>query len=185
MSQLHEVHVPSDLDSTASLLADARPEASAAELDRARRRAHARASRRPATRSTVMRSRLAIVAILAVGLAMSTAGAGLAVSGLSTTGSAAGVVETPNEGGGVLDTNTVNAPDQSAVRGATDTNTVGGDGDSQGVEAASASQQLSTTTATKLPFTGYAAIPVLLLGLVLLALGVTLGRATRVPRRSS
>lgn len=105
-----------------------------------------------------MRSRLAITSILVVGVLMSGAGAGLAISGSSGSGSA-GVAQYET------DTN-----DIQTVLPTTETNTV---------PPPVVRRQISSDDSNQLPFTGYAAIPVLLAGLGLLGVGVLMRRRTR------
>ena len=123
-----------------------------------------------------MKSRIVILTMLVLGMLLSTAGAGLAVSGIS--GDAAqeqyGASETPSGGGDVLgdqDAGT-NVP---ANNGGGDTNPGGGEGDTtqpaRQVEA-------GANTNESLPFTGFAAIPVLLGGIALLSAGLVLRRRT-------
>ena len=122
-----------------------------------------------------MKSRLVILTMLVLGMLLSTAGAGLAVSGIS--GDAAqeqyGASETPSGGGDVLgdqDAGT-NAP---ADNGGGDTSPGGGEGDTQPARQVEA----GADTDTSLPFTGFAAIPVLLGGIALLSVGLVLRRRT-------
>jgi len=123
-----------------------------------------------------MKSRLVILTMLVLGMLLSTAGAGLAVSGLSGQNDASKAQykgnETPSGGGDVLgdqDAGT-NVP---ANNGGGDTNPGGGEGDTtqpaRQVEA-------GANTNESLPFTGFAAIPVLLGGIALLSAGLVLRR---------
>jgi len=125
-----------------------------------------------------MKSRLVILTMLVLGMLLSTAGAGLAVSGLSGQNDASTAQykgnETPSGGGDVLgdqDAGT-NVP---ANNGGGDTNPGGGEGDTtqpaRQVEA-------GANTNESLPFTGFAAIPVLLGGIALLSAGLVLRRRT-------
>jgi len=123
-----------------------------------------------------MKSRLVILTMLVLGMLLSTAGAGLAVSGIS--GDAAleqyGASETPSGGGDVLgdqDAGT-NAPANNGGGGGT--NPGGGEGDTQPARQVEA----GTDTDSSLPFTGFAAIPVLLGGIALLSAGLVLRRRT-------
>src|SRR3954465_7632563 len=68
-----------------------RPEATALELDAIKQRVRARAShpaRRRTRRAQLMKSRVVILTMLVFGMLLSTAGAGLAVTGLSGNDSA-------------------------------------------------------------------------------------------------
>lgn len=108
-----------------------------------------------------MRSRLAITSMLVVGVLMSGAGAGLAVSGVSGSGSA-GSAQYPTE---TTDTQTVlPTTETNPPTDTTDTN------------PAQTTRQVASDDSSQLPFTGYAAIPVLLIGLTLLGVGVVMRR---------
>src|SRR3954453_6150776 len=80
-----------DLQPVIDQLRANRPEATALELDAIKQRVRARAShpaRRRTRRAQLMKSRLVILSMLVFGMLLSTAGAGLAVSGLSGTDNA-------------------------------------------------------------------------------------------------
>ena len=122
-----------------------------------------------------MKSRLVILTTLVLGILLSTAGAGLAVSGLDGDNASIAQYAKPTpSGGGVLG-------DQDTGSGTQPTNNGGG----------STSPKTTTQTQTqparqveaganngKLPFTGFAAIPVLLGGIALLSAGLVLRRRT-------
>ena len=118
-----------------------------------------------------MRSRLAILLMLVLGLTFSTTGAGLAISGFADgDGQAAQTqYDTDDDGGGVL-------PDSD------DGDNGGGgvtpDSDDE-ADVQPARQFESATSGGSLPFTGFAAIPVLLLGLGLLSAGLIVRRTSR------
>jgi hypothetical protein len=135
-----------------------------------------------------MKSRLVILTMLVLGMLLSTAGAGLAVSGLSGNDSAS-VAEystTPT-------TTPTTTPGGSGVLGDTDTgngqdvlpSNTGGKGPSGapggGVAAGNGVQparqvEAGTDTGSSLPFTGFAAVPILFGGIVLLSGGLLLRR---------
>src|SRR5215207_8471023 len=147
-----------DLQPVIDQLRAHRPEATALELDAVKQQVRARVAmpaRRRTRRSELMKSRLVVLTMLVLGMLLSTTGAGLAVSGIS--GNAAedqyGKV-TPNGGG-------------SAPSG----------GEGAGVQP---SRQVEAgANNSKLPFTGFAAIPVLIGGIALLSAGLVLRRRTR------
>ena len=108
-----------------------------------------------------MRSRLAILAMLAVGILLSGSGAGLAVQGFDQSGDDASQAQYPNGEGDVLgeeDTGGDVTPEE--------TDTVEDD--------AQVAQQVET--GDSLPFTGFAAIPVVLAGMALIGAGLMLRR---------
>jgi hypothetical protein len=161
--------IPADLADVAQRLHDERPEASALELDRIKLRAQSSARRRAHRREAFMRSRLAITSILVVGVLMSGAGAGLAVSGMSGAGSS-GVAQYP--------TTTTTAPttDVQTVLPTTESNPPSGTTTTGATNPAQETRQVSSNDSGSLPFTGYAAIPVLLIGLSLLSIGIVMRR---------
>ena len=108
-----------------------------------------------------MRSRLVITTMLVIGVLMSGAGAGLAVSGVSGAGSAGNAQYTTT-------TQVVNPNTQSNNR--TDPNSSSSGNPTQ------VTRQLESDN--DLPFTGYLAIPVLLAGVGLLGAGLVMRRRT-------
>ena len=125
-----------------------------------------------------MKSRLVILTMLVLGMLLSTAGAGLAVSGISGEKDASIAQyagnETPSGGGDVLG-------DQDAGTN-TPANNGGGDtgpGGTEGETTQPARQvEAGANTNSSLPFTGFAAVPVLLGGIALLSAGLVLRRRT-------
>src|SRR5215213_2808801 len=90
MSRSGDNHLPAELEAVAHRMRAEAPEVTPLELDRLRRQIHARSARAVTPRrEQSMKSRMAIVAMLVSGLVMSTAGTGLAVTGLTNTDSAA------------------------------------------------------------------------------------------------
>jgi hypothetical protein len=162
MDRYDHERIPAELADTAQRLRDERPEASALELDRIKLRAQASARQRAHRGEAFMRSRLAITLVLVVGVLMSGAGAGLAVSGVSGAGSS-GNAQYPTE-----------TTDVQTVLPTTETNTPAGTTGS--TNPAQETRQVSSNDSSQLPFTGYAAIPVLLIGLSLLGVGLVMRR---------
>jgi hypothetical protein len=156
-----------EFDDVIRLLREGRPEATELELDQIKQRVRRRAASRSG-RSQSMKSRLAILGMLVVGMVFSTAGAGLAVSGLGSHNASITQYSTatPSPESGVLPT-TESSPPSSKHQTQPATNVQ----PAQQVEAA--------TNTSSLPFTGFAAIPVMLGGLVLLTGGLILRRRTR------
>ena len=186
MRRGHDHHaLPPDLVEVAQQLRLERPRLDPLELDdvkvRARRRAGS-AARTSRQKGTFMRSRIAVTAILALGILMSGAGATLAVDSL--TGSAA--------------THEYGRPHQAGQQGGQSLGGVGGAGEGSGnqpLSGVAGQEEGSGTDGTgdvqaarqasgeggdgSLPFTGFAAIPVLLSGLALLVAGFVLRRRAR------
>jgi hypothetical protein len=164
-----------DLQSVIDMLHAHRPEATALELDAVKQQVRARVAN-PARRRTrgnqLMKSRLVILTMLVLGMLLSTTGAGLAVSGLSGTNASIAQYSTPTPtgGGGVLgdqDTGSGTAPEQNG----------GGTAPSE-ASTQPARQVEAGANNSQLPFTGFAAIPVLLGGIALLSAGLVLRRRT-------
>jgi hypothetical protein len=145
-----------DLDDVIRLLRDRRPEATELELDEIKQRVLRRAAQTP-RRAQPMKSRLAILAMLVLGFVFSTAGVGMAIGGLSGANSAAvsqyGPTVTPTPPGKVL--------------GEEENN----NGQTTGLQP---ERQVENGSSGQLPFTGFAAIPVLLGGIALLSGGLVL-----------
>ena len=142
---------------TEEILRSARVEPTPHELDSALTAARKRAGA-PVRHSNggFMRSKIAIISILAMGFVTSGAGATLAIQGSSGAGNASSAeYPPPKPPAGKEET-------LSDTAGTTDPQT---------------SRQASADDG-KLPFTGFAAIPVILVGLGLLTMGVTLRRKT-------
>jgi hypothetical protein len=110
-------------------------------------------------KGTILKTRLSIATMIVLGVLMSGTGAGLALSGSSQDGSASqsqyGVSPKQDQGGGPV----------LGTQEAGDTNP--------------AEQAVATTSSESLPFTGLAAVPILLLGLGLLTFGLVVARKTR------
>lgn len=138
-----------------------------------------------------MRSRLAIAVLIAAGALFSTSGAALGVSALSTNLTAgaaqygAPVPAGPPAGGQVLGVSDTSPPGGDAgVAGVSDggedavagETAVAGEAAESAPAAAQASRQAQALQGDQLPFTGYAAIPLLLMGIALLASGFVLRR---------
>lgn len=132
-----------------------------------------------------MKSRVALVAVLALGVFMSGTGATLAVSGFANTGSASTAQYGPEN----------NKPKHhhvvEAAQGESESCTSGsGSGANAGagenceepapaVETQAVQQVAATSSGGSLPFTGFVAIPVLIVGLGLLAAGVAMRMRVR------
>jgi hypothetical protein len=180
-----------------------RPQVTDRELDAIKQRVRRRAAD-PSRRSQSMKSRFAILAMLVTGMLFSTAGAGLALSGGDNNASVAQYAEctptptptTTTGGGGTVggseQTGSVGGDvcEEGGVLPAEETHPGSGSEESgpnseeSNVLPAEESntqperQAAAAATTSQLPFTGFAAIPVLLGGLALLTGGLILRRRT-------
>jgi hypothetical protein len=157
-------HLPPELGPIADRLREERPAFGAHELDAIKLRAIKRAARTPGIRlkGQLMKSRIALTALVAVGLMMSGTGATLAITGSSGSGNAA-----------VQQYQTV-SPDEAN----NDDGTTLGTDVSGGPQPVAETQQVAATTESSdsLPFTGFVAIPLILAGIALLTTGVFMRR---------
>jgi hypothetical protein len=188
----HDDHLhDADFGPVIDRLQSERPTASALELDLIKQRVRGRVTRNAgrSRRTEFMRSRLAILGMLVLGMVLSTGGAGLAVSGFASQSQNAaksqyGVttpppVTTPTNGtpggGGVLGEEESGGP----AGGQNENN---GGGSPGGGNETQPSRQVESGAqgngGEQLPFTGFAAIPILLGGVALLGTGLVLRRRT-------
>ena len=182
-----------DLQPVIDQLRANRPEATALELDAIKQRVRARAShpaRRRTRRAQLMKSRVVILTMLVFGMLLSTAGAGLAVTGLSGNPSASSAqypgtpTPTPSttstpSGGGVLGEQDegpgdVSPAENSGGGGGGGTSPAESAGGANGTQPSRQVEAGAGTSGSSLPFTGFAAIPILFGGLVLLGGGLVL-----------
>jgi hypothetical protein len=146
-----------------------RPTATALELDAIKQRVVARTAARPSMRRTngFMTSRAAILATLVLGFFVSSTGAGLAISGFAANNQAAVAQYPDNDSGG--DDAVLPAHSES-----------GGPAKQQHAQTnRQVSAGLQQSSGNELAFTGFAAIPILVIGLGLLSGGLMLARLAR------
>lgn len=158
MSNRRDHDLSPDLELIGDQLRRDRPEATAVELDRIKLDARARAAQ-PSPyrlRGPVLKSRFAIAMILVLGIAFSGTGGALAVTGTSSSGNAAGAQY-------------VKPSDNSGTLGSLNTNDPSG-------------QAQSVGAGKKLPFTGWAPVPLLVIGVMLLSGGFLLYRRSSLQR---
>jgi hypothetical protein len=168
----HDDHLhDAELGSVIARLEAERPTASDLELGLIKQRVRGRVapSARRSRRTEFMRSRLAIIAMLVSGMVLSTGGGALAVSGFANPTGNAALQEYGDEGDqGVL------GEDDSG--GGTSKDNGGGTAGEQ--EETQPARQVEAgaqgTGGEQLPFTGFAAIPILLGGIALLTSGLVL-----------
>jgi hypothetical protein len=150
MSELHE-----DFSPEISALQESRASLTPSELDRVKTRVRRRTQRTGTWRSFA-RTRGAVVAALSAGILMTSGGTAMGISGLASSGVASVAQYSP----GVSSQSSGSTP-------------------SSAVSPAEATQQPVVTSSGSLPFTGFAAIPVLLVGLALVGVGLVGRRASR------
>ncbi len=194
--------IPEDLQGIDAALRQSRPTLSEDRTRfiaaRARSRARASAGHNTPQKESFLRSRIAILSMLVLGFGFSTAGVGMAVTGVSEDQSAAGAqyqpaAPAPAAGEQPVSGETLAPPAESPAPVVSDEVEVFGETD-EGEEAPAAAEdrvaaavdenpveetrQLAAEAGgDELPFTGFAAIPVLLLGLGLLTSGFVLRRS--------
>jgi hypothetical protein len=195
--------IPDEFLGVAEQLESHRPQLSGLDADAIKLRAMANGAKTATSNSmkgTFMRSRLAITSMLAFGVLMTSSGAALGVSALSTTPSASqaqygqvlsetatgeepgastlsgggnGEVAGNSAGGGEVAGDSASGGE---VAGDSASGEVAGDSADAPLATAQASRQLESGGGGELPFTGYAAVPTLLIGIGLLAMGLILRR---------
>jgi hypothetical protein len=178
-----------DLQPVIDQLRANRPEATALELDAIKQRVRARSSqparRRTTRRAQLMKSRIVILSMLVLGMLLSTAGAGLAITGLTGQDNASveqygtptpTATTTPTGGGNVLgdeDSGNNVLPSDENGGGSSP-----GGGSGNAVQPARQVEAGANNNKPTLPFTGFAAVPILLGGIALLSAGLVLRRRT-------
>ena len=174
-----------DLQPVIDQLRANRPEATALELDAIKQRVRTRSSqparRRTTRRAQLMKSRLVILSMLVLGMLLSTAGAGLAVSGLSNGNASVEQYGTPTPTTTPTGGSNVLGDEDSGNNVLPENNNGGGTSPSGGGGNAvqpARQAEAGATTNSNLPFTGFAAVPVLLGGIALLSAGLVLRRRT-------
>lgn len=201
--------IPEDLHGIDAALRQSRPELPEDRARfiaaRARSRARASAGHHTSQKESFLRSRIAILSMLVLGFGFSTAGVGMAVTGVSEDQSAAGAqyqpaAPAPAAGQPPVPGETLAPPAESPAPAVEDEVEVFGETD-EGDEAPATEDRVAPATEDRvapvadenpveetrqlaaeaggdeLPFTGFAAIPVLLLGLGLLTSGFVLRRS--------
>jgi hypothetical protein len=180
-------------------LNDAAPKMTALELDTAKLRIMQSAPQRRAgllasRKGNLMKSRVALVAVLALGVFMSGTGATLAVSGFAENGSASSaqypanhqhnskghhVVEAATGAGGCASGGSNGSNGSNGSSSSSGNCTEGVTTESVPVETQAVQQVAVNGSGSSLPFTGFVAIPVLIIGLGLLGAGVAMRMRVR------
>src|SRR5829696_2292871 len=154
-----------------------RPAASDLELGLIKQRVRGRVapSARRSRRTEFMRSRLAIIAMLVFGMVLSTGGGALAVSGFSSQQDNA--AESQYGGQDNKGNNGVLGDEETGGPGSEENGGAPAGAEDQGTQPARQVEAgAQGTGASQLPFTGFAAIPILLGGVALLTSGLVLRR---------
>jgi hypothetical protein len=172
MNDIHGDRIrPDELELEDRLRAE-RPQLTPIELDALKRRVGGRIAREGAgplaRKDAILKSRLAITLMLVLGLVFSTSGAGLAISGISDDGSA-GTAQYRQPGEELGQQDEGQAPEGEQL----------GEAEQQPGAEAQPSRQVEAAEGDGLPFTGLAAIPLMVAGSGLLVTGFTLRRRTR------
>jgi hypothetical protein len=156
--------LPDDLEEIAARLDEERPQLSAMKLDDISTRVRSRTRRHGLKKGNVMKSRLATILVLSTGLVLGGTGVSLGVTALQSTDNAA-----TSEYGG----DSCGSSDDpcGAVLGE---HASGGPGSSS--NAPNLVDQKASVSSGKLPFTGYLAVPAVILGLVFLIGGLMMRR---------
>lgn len=176
MDNSNRNRTPAELEGIEAKLRAERHEASPLELDRIKLQAIRQAERaRPSLiarkKGIFMKSRLALTLLLVAGFMMSTTGATLAISGSSGSGSAADnqYVAPQNEHGGNHPEHEVKG--ENANGGNQPNKTLQPTAETEVAPAPAAEQQAVVSSGSSLPFTGFVAIPLLVIGVGLVLVG--------------
>src|SRR5882757_6413996 len=172
---------PEEFEATEDALRAGRHQVTPLDLDRIKLQAIRQAEQpRPSLyavkKGTLMKSRLALTLLLVAGFMLSTPVATLAISGSSGSGSAATnqYVQPHNEEGthGEQGTKGVNG------KGGNENNTLN-ETEVEVTPAPAAEQQAVVSSGSSLPFTGFVAIPLLVIGVGLILVGATIRLKSR------
>ena len=128
-----------------------------------------------------MKSRLVILSMLVLGMLLSTTGAGLAVTGLSQHNASVAQYGTATPTPSTTPSGNVLGDEDSGNNALPEDTNGGGTSPSGGGDNAvqpARQVEAGADTDSSLPFTGFAAIPVLLGGIALLSVGLVLRRRT-------
>jgi hypothetical protein len=175
--------IPGELDDVVRRLQAHRAELTPLELDRIKLESRTRAAGRPRftnqrENTQVMRTKTSILAVLVSGIVMSGGGVALGVSGIAGSDNASQSQYQVKPIGAHAQGPTVLGASATSPAG----NSAAAPASTQGAAVAQPTAQRSLGSGSGLPFTGYAAIPVLLIGLALLGSGVVMRRRSRAER---
>jgi hypothetical protein len=168
----HDPQLTGSLAATAELFRRERPVLTVDEIDRIDRRLRAGGSRRPRRR----RSSLAVAFCAALGLVFSTAGTGLAISGFASPGKA---VHAQYAGPGQTGSQTRGGHGGGRASAKHSGATTLGDTARARQSADDRTEVFKAATRTGAPFTGFGAIPILVVGLAFFITGAVVNRRPR------
>jgi hypothetical protein len=195
MDNSNRNRTPAELEQIEARLRADRHAASPLELDRIKLQAIHQVQRsRPSLyalkKGSFMKSRLALTLVLVAGFMLSTTGATLAISGSSSSGSASGTqYGTPGSkdhqqhvkgvSGAGGDCKSANGNGGASGNGGDKCNDNSTQPVSEVEVAPAAEQQAVVSSGSSLPFTGFVAIPLLVIGLGLILVGAVIRRKSR------
>jgi hypothetical protein len=164
MSELHdnEQYFQAEIER----LRDRRPTLSPIQLDQIKQRARPRRQATSPFWRTFLRTRAAVITALAAGALMSSGGVALAVSGVSASGTASSAQYVQ--------------PGESGPQAANKSNET-----EAAVTPAEASAQQATASSGQLPFTGFVAVTLIVLGAGLTITGVVIRYTVTRPSRAT
>ena len=180
MTQIDRDQTPAELAWVAARLEQERPTASPLELDRMKLQARTQAVRgaRSQAKGSVLKSRVAITAILMLGLLTGGTGTTLALSDGNSSNAAQ--VQYPQEAPRANQSPGGNDRVLGTQQGGEGGGQVLGTTQSSGAAPVQGTKQVSATESdSNLPFTGLAAVPLIVLGLGLILAGTMLYRSAR------
>lgn len=193
MDNSNRNRTPAELEEIEARLRADRHEASPLELDRIKLQAIHQVQRsRPSLyalkKGSFMKSRLALTLFLVAGFMLSTTGATLAISGSSSSGSASGTQYGTPGNHPQHHVKGVSASGGECSKGGNSSSS-GNSGDKCNSDSAqpvsevevapAAEQQAVVSSGSSLPFTGFVAIPLLVIGLGLILVGAVIRRKSR------
>jgi hypothetical protein len=173
MSKPNDERLPGELHGVEARLREERPQLDALELDRVKQRAMS--AGRSTQKGPLMKSRLAITAMLVLGLFMSTTGAGLAITGGTVSQNSGQEASGGQEGQTLGQEDAQGNGPAGATQGE---DQVLGQTDTPGDTTPAAQVAATGDAGDTLPFSGFLAIPLLIGGVFLLGSGLLLRRST-------
>jgi hypothetical protein len=185
MDNSNRNRTPAEFEQIEAKLRAERHQASPLDLDRIKLQAIRQIERsRPSLyahkKGTLMKSRFALTLVLVAGFMLSSTGATLAISGSSGSGSAAiNQYVSPGTGGHHPHHDVKGVTAKGGNGNDKPDNTLGSSSPEVEVAPAAAEQQAVVSSDSSLPFTGFVAIPLLIIGLAMIIGGAVIGLKSR------